>query len=70
MRSYEGNAYVSSPPGRILQQAIDGEPPFDGVDLLLITHDHPDHYSPELVLTFMQNNPETMLVSSKSVVIN
>ena len=40
---YEGNAYISSPPDMILQQAIEGDPPFDGVDLLLITHDHPDH---------------------------
>jgi imidazolonepropionase-like amidohydrolase/L-ascorbate metabolism protein UlaG (beta-lactamase superfamily) len=59
---YEGD------PRRVLRPVVDGQSPFDGVDIMLVTHDHSDHFSPDLVLRYMQNNPDTILVSTRSVV--
>lgn len=36
---------------------ISASPPFDEVDYILVTHDHPDHFSPELLLRYLQNHP-------------
>lgn len=44
------------------------EPPFDGVDLILISHAHPDHFDPQIVGTFLQNNPQAALVTMGSVI--
>jgi formylglycine-generating enzyme required for sulfatase activity/L-ascorbate metabolism protein UlaG (beta-lactamase superfamily) len=55
--------YEGYPEG-ILKPVVYAQPPFDGVDLILATHDHLDHFSPELVLRYMKNNPETVFVST------
>ncbi len=65
---FDADVYSSSTPEEILRQMIEGDPPFDGVDLILITHDHTDHFWPDYVLEFMQNNPGPILVSTKAVV--
>ncbi len=41
---------------------IEGTAPFDGVDLLLITHIHRDHFNPFLTERFLLNNPDTKAV--------
>jgi len=58
----------SSPPEEVLHQMIQGVPPFDGIDIMLITHEHSDHFSSQYVNEFMQNNPDVILVSNKVVV--
>ena len=35
-------------PGDALQRLMSAEPPFDGIELLFFTHEHPDHYSGRL----------------------
>lgn len=45
-----------------------GQPPFDGIDLILVSHTDVDHFPPLIVGTFLQNNPETELVGSDTVV--
>ena len=42
--------------------------PYDGVDAILITHWHEDHFSPEAVAAHLSANPRTLLVSSPEVV--
>jgi L-ascorbate metabolism protein UlaG (beta-lactamase superfamily) len=44
------------------------EPPFDGVDLVLATHDHSDHFGPQSVGKHLSNNPEAVFVSTESAV--
>ena len=44
------------------------QPPFDGVDLILATHEHHDHFYPELVGRYMKENPLTLFISTGSAV--
>ncbi len=39
------------------------EAPFDGVDLILITHRHVDHFTPELVLAHLASHPGAVVVA-------
>lgn len=42
------------PPPAAWSAMLAGEPPFDGVDTLLFTHDHPDHFSPERLMQYLR----------------
>ena len=44
----------STPPPAAWSAMLAGEPPFDGVDTLLFTHDHPDHFSPERLMQYLR----------------
>jgi hypothetical protein len=59
-------------PGDISPETLalmeNGEPPFDGVDLVLATHDHFDHFGPQSVGKHLSNNPEAVFVSTESAV--
>ena len=47
------NPFSDIPPDT-LRRLQDGEPPYDGVDFLLFTHGHSDHFSAELVQEYAQ----------------
>jgi Tol biopolymer transport system component/L-ascorbate metabolism protein UlaG (beta-lactamase superfamily) len=55
-------------PGGVLKPILDSQPPFDGVDVILATHEHHDHFDPELVLQYLQDNPKTVFVSNPNAV--
>lgn len=42
--------------------------PYAGVDAILITHWHEDHFSPDAVAAHLVGNPRTLLISSPEVV--
>ena len=43
------------------------KPPFDAIDLLLVSHRHGDHYHPESVGRYLQSNSKTVLATSGQV---
>lgn len=45
-----------------------GQPPYDNVDLVLVTHNHPDHVEPIALGTYLTNNPKSMLLTTPGVV--
>ncbi len=59
--------YAGYPEG-ILKPVVYSQPPFDNVDLILATHEHHDHFSPELVDRYMKENPGALFVSTGNAV--
>ena len=53
----------SSVPSELLTHIADGDGEFAEVDLMLYTHDHPDHYSERWTRRFLKNHPNTEFVS-------
>jgi L-ascorbate metabolism protein UlaG (beta-lactamase superfamily) len=43
-------------------------PPFDSVDLILVTHYHGDHFHPASVASHLRANPRATLLTSKQVI--
>ena len=44
------------------------QPPFDGVDVILVSHRHLDHFHPDAVGRYLRHNPASVLISSEQVV--
>jgi L-ascorbate metabolism protein UlaG (beta-lactamase superfamily) len=44
------------------------KPPFDGIDLVLVSHFHGDHFHPESVGRYLKNDPKAVLATSQQVV--
>ena len=55
-------------PEDVLKKMMDSQPPFENVDLLLVTHSHGDHFDPQLTAQFLSQNPGTILVSDPRVI--
>lgn len=49
-------------PASVREPLLAGRPPFDGIDLILVTHDHGDHFSAAAVLRALENNPGAVFV--------
>ncbi|MDD5264546.1 MAG: MBL fold metallo-hydrolase [Candidatus Bipolaricaulis sp.] len=54
-------------PANVEQAIASAQPPFDGVDLILVTHDHADHFSASMVRRHMEANPGAILVAGPQV---
>jgi L-ascorbate metabolism protein UlaG (beta-lactamase superfamily) len=60
-----GNADSSKyqqPGDTLLDRIIHGTPPFQSVDVVLVTHKHTDHFDPGIVIRFLQKNRGSVLV--------
>lgn len=55
-------------PIEISEKIIGGIPPFDNIDVMLITHNHSDHFDMESVAKFLQKNSDTVVVSNHDVI--
>ena len=52
----EGHPFSNLTP-QVWKQMKAGESPFEKIDYLLFTHAHPDHFSPEMTLEYLQHRP-------------
>jgi len=50
---------------QLMRQAA---PPFDDIDLILVTHSHGDHFEASIVSDHLVNNPSTVLVSTDDTI--
>ncbi len=52
----------------LVADMVAGEPPFDGVDLVLVSHFHRDHFGVAEVGRFLASQPEAVFVSTPQTV--
>jgi L-ascorbate metabolism protein UlaG (beta-lactamase superfamily) len=57
------------PSPETLERMVQGRPPFQHVDLVLVTHDDPDHFDPQVAAEFLSHHPESTFVSTEEVVL-
>jgi len=57
-----------SPDPEVVEKIISGAAPFDGVDLALVTHNHPDHFAAPLAVRFLEACPEAILLAPQDAV--
>src|SRR5688572_14298948 len=64
-QEYDGYPVAPAP----MQQALArGQAPFDGVDVILVTHRHGDHFHPRSVAAHLRANRGATLVTSQQVI--
>ena len=62
------NPEYRAPAPETLDKIMKGEAPFDGVDLVLVTHDHPDHFDAGLAVRFLEARLEPVLLAPADAV--
>lgn len=56
------------PDPAVIEQMMTGAVPFDGVDLVLVTHNHPDHFDADLVARYLNTFPTVVLAAPTDAV--
>ena len=56
-----------SPSSAALRAVENGDPPYDNIDVIMITHGHGDHYATSAVRNYLSNNPQTKLIAPSSI---
>jgi L-ascorbate metabolism protein UlaG (beta-lactamase superfamily) len=64
----EPNPDYRAPAPEVLDKIMKGEAPFDGIDLVLITHNHPDHLDAGLAVRYLEARPEPVLLAPSDAV--
>jgi L-ascorbate metabolism protein UlaG (beta-lactamase superfamily) len=57
------NPEYRAPSADVLEKIIKGAAPFDGIDLVLVTHNHPDHFNPSLAVRYLETVPGPVLLA-------
>ena len=64
----EGVSGYELVPKAELEKLETAQPPFDKVNLILVSHPHRDHFDPQSTGRHLENNPQAVLASSQQVV--
>jgi L-ascorbate metabolism protein UlaG (beta-lactamase superfamily) len=62
------NPEYRAPASEALDAMLKGAPPYDGVDVVLVTHDHPDHFDPSLAVRYLERVEGPRLVAPADAV--
>jgi L-ascorbate metabolism protein UlaG (beta-lactamase superfamily) len=62
----KGN-WCDQPGDTLVRKMLHGVTPFDNIDVVLVTHKHSDHFNESMVMDFLRNNPQAMLVCPDQV---
>jgi L-ascorbate metabolism protein UlaG (beta-lactamase superfamily) len=54
-------------PRDIQDMLVNARPPFDDVDVVLVTHNHGDHFDAPMVRQYLKGNPKARLISTAQV---
>lgn len=56
-----------TPPAEVRDLLHSYKPPFDDIDLILVSHAHDDHFDVNHVSAYLADNPKTVLISTQEV---
>lgn len=59
--------WCDSPSDSVVELMEKAEAPFDNIDLILITHQHRDHFNKDVVAKHLLNNPKAKIICPKQV---
>ncbi len=62
------NPEYRAPSEEMLDKIMKGTAPFDGVDLVLVTHNHPDHFDAGVAARYLEARPEPFLLAPTDAV--
>ena len=55
------------PSTQLIRKMENAEPPFDNIDLILVTHDHNDHFDMNCIAQHLENDKDAVLVCPNTV---
>ena len=61
---FTGFAIEYIQPPEIKEMIANAQPPFDNIDLILVTHTHDDHFNSLRVANYLVKNPGTVVIST------
>ena len=61
-------SFADVPTPKALENLMASKPSFDNVNIVLITHDHVDHFDVDLVITYLDKNLFTELIGTDQVI--
>jgi ankyrin repeat protein len=56
-------------PKTIIQDMVKAKPPFDNINLMMVTHKHGDHFDQKLTENYLLNNSNVVLLCPKEVLL-
>jgi len=62
------NPEYRAPAPEVLVKIMKGTAPFDGLDLVLVTHNHPDHFDASVAVRYLEAHPEPVLLAPADAV--
>jgi len=62
------NPEYRAPSPEDIDQIMKGKAPYDGVDLILVTHNHPDHFDASLAARYLESVPGPILLAPADAV--
>lgn len=55
-------SWCDQPSDSVAGMMIKGLPPFKNIDVVLVTHNHTDHFNGPMIISFLKNNRKTELI--------
>ncbi len=62
------NPEYRAPAADVMEKIMGGAAPFDGLDAVLVTHNHPDHFDPSLAVRYLERVPGLLLLAPADAV--
>jgi len=63
---HEGHRLYPGTPPEAIQALLDGREPFHDIKAVIVTHNHVDHFSPQLMLPVLERHRDTDFISDES----